>query len=187
MPVTLNDQEVAQLRGEREQWLRDRQIAEFANAIWSDPTLSDEAKALAKKKFPNTQIPDYDLRQEFKAELKARDDAVAKEKEDAEKKRANDYYANQRKDVQERHGFTDDAMERMETMMRDKRVYDYEVAAEHFASKQPKPIENTAGGHFWNHQKQDVFKQIVADPEEYAFQEIVSAIGRDEANARNNR
>jgi hypothetical protein len=187
MPVTLNDQEVAQLRAEREQWLRDKQIAEFANAIWSDPKLSDEAKALAKKKFPDTQIPDYDLRQELRSEFAKRDEAAAKEKEDAEKKKANDYYTKQRREVQQRHGFTDDAMARMEKQMDERKVYDYEVMAEHFVSREPKPIENTAGGHFWNHQKQDVFKQIVNDPEEYAFQEIVGAIGRDEANARNNR
>jgi len=187
MPITLTDQEVAALKAEREQWQRDKQIAEFANAIWNDPALSDEAKALAKKKFPDTPIADYDLRKELRDELKKDRDERAREKEEAEKQKASDFYAAQKADVQKRHGFTDDAMERMEAEMRDKRVYDYEVMAEHFASRQPKPIENTHSGHFWNHHKSDEFKRIVADPEDYAYQEILGAIQRDEAAARNNR
>jgi hypothetical protein len=187
MPVTLNDQEVAALKAEREQWQRDRQIAEFANAIWNDPALSDEAKALAKKKFPTTPIPDYDLRQELRSELKKDRDERTREKEEAEKKKASDFYADQKTQVQKRHGFTDDAMERMEAEMRDKRVYDYEVMATHFASREPKPIETTNSGHFWNHHKSDEFKKIVSDPEDYAFNEIVGAIQRDEANSRNNK
>jgi hypothetical protein len=187
MPLTLTDEQVAGLRAEREQWLRDKQIAEFANAIWSDPALSDDAKALAKRKFPDTPIPDYDLRKEVMGELSKDREARAKEIEDAKKREAEEFYAKQRSDVQKNYGFTDDAMERMEALMKDKRVYDYEVAAAHFASKEPRPIENTNSGHFWNHTKSDEFKKIVADPEQYAFDEIVTAIQRDAERERNIR
>ena len=62
MPLTLSDEQVTQLRAQLEEGKRNKEVADFANAIWNDPALSDEAKALAKRKFPDTPIPDHDLR-----------------------------------------------------------------------------------------------------------------------------
>ena len=89
--------------------------------------------------------------------------------------------------MQKQYGFTDDAMTRMETEMNERRVYDYEAMAPYFASKEPKPMETTHHNHFWRREKQDDFKKIVADPEDYAFNEIVQAIRNDEQARRTNR
>lgn len=187
MPITLSDDQVADLRRQLDEGRRNKEVADFANAIWNDPALSEEAKALAKRKFPETPIPDYDLRKEvfgrLDKERQERDEAAKKAKEDAERER----YESQRSKVQRDYGFTDDAMTRMETEMNERRVYDYEAMAPYFASKEPKPIETTQSGHFWRHDKQDVFKQIAADPEDYAFNEIVKAIQTDDQQRRANR
>ena len=187
MPITLDDQQVAHLRTQLAEAQSNKELAQFAQAIWNDPALSNEAKALAKKKWPDMQIPDYDIQKRV-------DDRFAKEKEERDKvereateKAAGERFKAQRKSVQEQYNFTDDAMERMEKEMNERRVYDYEAMAPFFASKEPKPIENTAGGHFWNHAKQDTFKQIVNDPEDYAFNEIARAVEADDQRRRSMR
>lgn len=186
MPVTLSDEQVAQIRAQLEEGQRHKAVAEFAQSIWNDPKLSDEAKALAKRKYPDAQIPDYDIRKEvndrFEKERVAREEADKKRKEEEQTA----FYTKQRQSVQEEYGFTDDAMQRMEKEMNERRVYDYEAMAPFFASKEPKPIENTQHNHFWNHSKQDSFKQIIDDPEGYAMNELVRAVDQD-ARARNMR
>jgi len=184
MPITLDDNQIAQLRSQLADAQRYKEVAQFAESIWNDPALSDEAKALAKKKYPNVAIPDYDL-------AKKVDDRFAKEKEEREKAErekaetlATAKFKDQRKAVQDQYGFTDDAMDRMEKEMTERRVYDYEAMAPFFASKEPKPLGDQHGGHFWNHHKQDVFKQIVSDPEDYAFNEIARAVAADDQQRR---
>ena len=147
--------------------------------------MSDEAKALAKKKFPDATIADYDLKKEIFGRLDKERDERAKAAAEAAEKERTDFYTKQKSEVQKKHGLTDDAMARMETEMNERKVYDYEVMADHFVSKQPKPIADTANSHFWRHDRQKEFKEISADPEGYAFNEIVKAIHTDEANRRN--
>ena len=185
MPITLTDDQVAYLRQQLAQGQQDAEVRKFAEAIWNDPNLSDEAKALAKKKFPDAQIGDYDL----KSALNKRIDDFEQKQKDTERAKVEqertDFYTKQKSDVQKRYGFTDDAMARMETQMDERKVYYYEVMAQHFASKEPKPIRDTAQSHFWHHDRQKEFKQIAGDPEGYAFDEIVKAIETDETNRRN--
>ena len=185
MPVTLTDDQVAELRQKLAQGDRDALVRQSAEAIWNDPEMSDSAKALWKKKFPETTIADYDLKREvfgrLDAEKKERDDA-AREKAEAEQV---ERYRSQKARVQKERGFTDDAMERMEKEMNDRKVYDYEVMADSYAARNPKPIENTQRSHMWNHSRSDEFKKISEDPEGYAFDEMVAAMNRDEQNRRN--
>ena len=186
MPITLSDEQVAQLRAFQAEAQRNKEIADFTNGIWNDPTLSDEAKALAKKKYPDLAIPDFDLKRSVDARFtKEREDREKIERDKAEKE-ASDRFAAQRKSVQKEYGFTDDAMERMEKEMNERRVYDYEAMAPYFASKEPKPTENTSG-HFWNYSKQDKFKEIAADPEDYALNELTNAIRADDQRRRSMR
>ena len=106
MPVTLTDEQVAELRGKLAQADRDALVRQSAEAIWNDPELSDSAKALWKKKFPETTIADYDLKREvfgrLDAEKKERDDA-AREKAEAEQV---ERYRSQKARVQKERGFT---------------------------------------------------------------------------------
>ena len=174
MPVTLTDEQLAALQAERQQWLRDRGIAEGATAIWNDPELSDQAKALWKKKYPDQRVPEYDAEQRVNARL----DKIEQERQEREKaereKMEDERVARQRTEVQERHKWDDATMKRLEDLMVEKRVADYEVAATYLASKEPAPSEATADydRQFWGYDRQPVFKEIAADPEDYARREI---------------
>lgn len=184
MPLTLTDEQVAQLRAEREQAARDKSVRESVDAIWNDPKLGDQAKRLFKEKFPETKIDDYDLKQEIFGRL----DREKAEAEEARTKAAHEEsvarLAAQKARVQKEWSFTDDAMDRMEAEMNERRVYDYEAMAPYFASKQPKPIESYQNTNRWNHDRQEEFKKISADPEDYAFTEIVNTLREQERRAR---
>ena len=180
MPRTITDQEDAYYK-------RQDQIAQFVSSIYDDPALAAEAKALIKKKYPNLQIPDHDLRTELFAKLyqekKERDDKERAEREKAEEER----FKKTRTEIQEKYHFTDDAMKRLEDFMVERNIGDYDVAASYMASKEPKTSEPTWDSTRWHHDKQDGFAEIAKDPEAWARTEIMGAIGRDQDRARNGR
>lgn len=186
MPLTLTDEQVAILRGEREQWMRDKAVRESAEAIWNDPALSDDAKALWKRKFPDAQIGDYDLKKEIFGRL----DREKAEREEADKtareKELDENIAKKRKAVKEKHNFTDDAMKRLEDMMTERNVGDYEVAAHWLASQEPAPSDGDAGydRHFWQYEKQPDYQDIAKDPEGYGRREILRTLREMQARGQ---
>lgn len=184
MPLTLTDEQVAELRREREQALRDRQVRESVDGIWNDPELGDAAKALFKKKYPETPIEGYDLKQEVFGRLDREKAEAEKAREEAALAAQTERMQRQRAAVKEEYSFTDDAMERMEAEMRERKVYDYEAMAPFFASREPKPIESYQNTNRWNHDRSETFKKIVADPEDYAFTEIVNTLREQERRSR---
>jgi len=162
--------------------------AAFAESIWNDPALSKEAKRLAKRKYPNLEIPELDIRDEvdarFNAEKKAREDAEAATKQAAE----DEAWKKERAEIQQQYGFTDDGMKELEEFMVKNNVGSYEVAASYKASKQPKPSDATYGGdHFWNHRQQEGFAEVAKDPEGWARTQILQAIRNDERREREQR
>lgn len=184
MPLTLTDEQVAQLRAEREQAQRDRQLAQSVEGIWNDPELGDRAKELFKRKYPETRIEDYDLKREIFGRLDAEKAEREKARQEALEAESMERLRSQRARVQQDHGFTDDAMERMEKEMHERRVYDYEAMAPFFASREPKPIETYQNQNRWNHDRSETFKKIAADPEEYAFGEIVQTLREQERKSK---
>ena len=131
MPRTLTD-------AEDQYYQRQDQIAQFAASIFDDPTLSEEAKSLVKKKYPKLDIPDYDLRNEINDRLdkeKAERDEERKKAKEAEDEA---HYKKTRKDTQEKYGFTDEAMKDLEAFMVERNIGDYDVAASYKASKEPR-------------------------------------------------
>ena len=180
MPRQISDEEYSRLLGRA-------QIADLVEPIYNDPQLSREAKALIKKKYPNLQIPDYDIRNEidrrFEEEKKAREDQEAALKQ----KRLNDEIVSTRKRVQQDYGFTDDAMKRLEDLMIDRNIGDYEAGAMLLASKEPKASEPTHDTYRWNHDRQEGFKEIAADPEGWARNQILTAVRADEQRQRGQR
>lgn len=177
MPRELSDEEYAFLQGRR-------QVADFVESIYNDPSLNKEAKRLIKRKYPNLQIPDYDLEekvtQRLDSEKKAREDAEAATRQQQTDQRI----ASERERVQKEFGFTPEAMTRLEDLMIEKNIGDYEAAATYMASKEPKPMEPTFDNFRWNHDRQDDFKKIAADPEGWARQEILNAVHADERTRR---
>lgn len=183
MPRTIEDEEYNFLQGRK-------QVADFVESIYNDPHLNKEAKALVKRKYPNLQIPDYDLETKiegrFAAEKKARDDAEAATKQ----QKLDKEIADQRKRVQDEYGLTDDGMKKLEDLMVARNIGDYEAAAIYLASKEPKTSEPDYNSGYWNHGQQfktDGFKDIVADPEGWARKEIMKAVHADERAAKGQR
>lgn len=177
MPREISDEEYQFLQNKR-------QIADFVETIYQNPKFANEAKALIKKAYPNINIPDYDIKNEvftrLDAEAQARKDAeeatrVAAEDADWRKTRA---------ETQKTYGFTDEAMTRLEKLMVEKKIGDYEVAATYMASREPKTTDATYDPGFWHHERQDGFKEIVKDPEAWARNELIQAMHRDEQRAK---
>ena len=179
---TISDEQAAQIRKLIDEGNAAKQALRGAQELWNDPELGDAAKALWKKKWPDAAIDGYDAKQEVKAVV----DGFKKEREDekreAELKARTDRLANQRKEIQERRGYTDDAMTRMEAMMKERDILEYEAADLLFAAKEPRPSDANADyhSHFWEHEKQPAFKEIAADPERWGFNEIVRAVRAQE-------
>ena len=175
MPRTIEDREYNFLQGRR-------QVADFVESIWSDPSLNNEAKALVKKKYPNLQIPDYDLEQRVERRL----DEDRKERRDSDDKKKFDEL---RSRTQKQYGFTDKAMEDMEKMMVEKNVGDYEVAAGYMASKEPPPPSKgaTYQDQYWNHYKRPEWGDITKDPEGWARGELMKTIHDGQQRAKNQR
>jgi hypothetical protein len=180
MPRQVTDEEWNYLQGRK-------QVADFVESIYNDPALSKDAKALIKRKYPDLQIPDYDI----ESRVNARFDQEKQEREDRERtaREAEEDRQQQaaRKKTQKEYGFTDDAMGRLEQMMVDRNIGDYEAAAMLMASKEPKP--SSPEGDFdhsrWSHEKAEGFADIAKDPEGWGRTQIMQAISKDAARARN--
>lgn len=169
----LSDEEYQRLLGRA-------QIADFIEPIYNDPQLGREAKALIKKKYPQVQIPDYDIEQSFNERL----DKDKQERVEAEKKRAEEEnqkaWKQTRANIQKQYGYTEEGMKDLEKLMLERNIGDYEVAAEYHASKNPKQSDANHNDGFWHFQKQDDFADIAKDPEGWAHKEIFGALIRDQ-------
>jgi hypothetical protein len=180
MPREVTDEEYTFLQGRR-------QVADFVESIYNDPQLNREAKALIKKKYPNLQIPDYDL----ESKMDRRFDEEQQKRETVEKKKREDdedaKWRSDRERTQKQYGFTDEAMTRLEKMMVEKRIGDYDVAASYMASKEPPSASEPFDNSRWDHGKQQGFAEIAKDPEGWGRGEILKAIHADQQTQRGQR
>lgn len=180
MPRQVTDEEYNFLQGRR-------QVADFVESIYNDPTLNKEAKRLIKKKYPQMQIPDLDIEervdQRFADEKKERDERERKAKEDAEDAR----FREKRKAVQEEYGFTNEAMTDLEKMMVERNIGDYDVAASFKASRDPKPSDADFDTGRWDYPSTPGFEDIAKDPEGWGRNEILKALRSDQQRARGGR
>ena len=180
MPRQVSDEEYNYLQGRR-------QVADFVESIYNDPQLNREAKALIKRKYPNLQIPDYDLETKVDSRLNADRDERKAEEEKKRKAEEDEHFRRLRRKTQDDYGFTDDAMERLEKLMVEKNIGDYEAAATYMASKEPRPAEATFDNTHWRHEKQDGFEEIAKDPEAWGRNQIMQAIRTDTERERGGR
>ena len=116
----------------------------------------------------------------FAQEKKERDEREAAAKQQTQETR----WKSERARVQKKFGFTDEGMQKLENFMQEKYIGDYEVAAEHIASREPKTSEVTHAEHFWHIDRQPGFEEMAKDPEGYAFNQFVNAIRNDEKRAK---
>src|SRR5262245_20125023 len=136
MPKTLSDEEWAYLQ-------RQDQVARFADGLYNNPKVSNELKRLIKTAHPDVAIQDYDaqeqLKQQIEADKKERAEEKKKAKEDAEKAE----WQQRRDEAKEKYHMTDDAMERLEKMMIERHIGNYDDAAELMIAREPKTSEPT--------------------------------------------
>ena len=188
MPVTLTDEQVAELRTRLGISETNARIAEAAAGLWNDPDTSAEAKALWKRKYPDSDLGDaYNVEQRLNARLDRQEQDAQKREREAREKAIDEQIASKRRDAQERHRATDDAMKRPEEWMVEKNVRDYDVAAEHFFTRQPGTSngdDSAFDSQFWHHDRSDLFKEISADPEEWGRKEILKTIREGEQRNR---
>lgn len=177
MPRELSDEEYQFLQGRR-------QVADFVESIYNDPALSKDAKRLIKRKYPNLAIPDFDIEEKVTSRLDQEKRAREEQEEAIRQQKADERIATERSRVQKEYGFTEEAMRKLEDTMLERNIGDYEAGAVYLASKEPKTSEATFDNFRWNHDRQDSFKAIAADPEGWARKEILNAVRADERTRR---
>lgn len=186
MPVTLTDEQVQELRQRLAQAETNGKIAEATARIWNDPERGERAKALWKEQYPDTDLGPYDVERRINERLdKERLERQVAEKE-AREREQDARLAAKRKEAQDRYGATDDAMDRLEKMMVERNIGDYDVAAEHFFTREPRVSDGTQeyDSQFWQHEKGDLFKEISADPEAWGRKEILKTLKDQERQER---
>jgi hypothetical protein len=183
---TISDEQANQIRQHLEENQRMREQLRGVLDIWNDPALGREAKALWKKKYPESQIEGFDQEQRLTGIVndfeKKRDD----EKREAALKERADRLASQREDVRQRGNYTDDGMKSLEAMMKERDIIDYEAADLLFRQKNPPPSDgaDSAADHFWNYDKMPQAQEVARDPEKWGFNELVRAVRRDDDQRR---
>lgn len=174
MPREISDEEY--------NWLQNRrQVADLADSLWNDPILGREAKALLKKKMPNVQIPDHDIRAEVQEEFRVRDQRDHEAREAFRVAQEDAYWKNERDRVKKENNYNDDEIKDLEKFMVENNVGSYEVASAYRKSKMPKPSEpTTVRDPFWNIGKSDTFKEIAKDPEAWGQGELMKVLNKQQ-------
>ena len=184
MPRTISDEEYNHLIGRKT-------VADFVEPIYNSKELGNEARSLIKKAYPNLQIEGFDLKQELKNEIAQvrnefqETERQRKDREEAEK------FQKIRKKTQDQYKFTDEGMSKLEKLMIERNIGDYEAGALLMTSTEPRAVEPDSGsfiggrGRFWNHDKHKDFAEISKDPERWGFNQLVEAAQRDAQRARN--
>jgi DNA-binding PadR family transcriptional regulator len=177
MPRTLTDEEYALL-------VNKAHVANFAESIWNDPGLNKDAQRLAKRKYPNLQIPELDIEDKVQARFDAEDKRRAEEAAERQKQLEDTEWKDKRTAAQKKYGLTDEGLEKLEKFMGERKVLDYDVAASHLINTQPKTSEAEFSADRWQHEKQTGWQDIAKDPEGWGRGEILKAIRNDEERAR---
>lgn len=158
--------------------------ANFATSVFNHPKANRKSKELIKEVYPEMQIADYDLEMKLQQyigenERKQNEASEQKRQQDAETERLQ-----LRKEAQEKHHLTDDAMLEVEQLMREKYIGNYDVAASHFVASRPATSEATFDQQYWHHERQNGFADIARDPEAWARNELQNAYRREEQRTR---
>jgi hypothetical protein len=177
---TITDQQAQEIQRRLKEGEDAKLALRGAQELWNDEKLGREAKRLWKQKWPEAQIEGFDQEERLDQKITAFDKAREDEKREADLKARTEALAAKRKSTQEQHGYTDDAMKRMDEMMHERDIYDYDAAHLLFAAQNPKPSDASADGHYWNHEKQPAFKEIAADPERWGHGELVKVLRQQE-------
>lgn len=171
MPRTISDEEYNHLIGRA-------QLADFVEPIYNNPKTSHKAKALIKEAYPTLEIPGYDTETAVAREFAARDQRDAEKERKAREAEEDRQWREDRDKVKAARKLSDEDMGKLEKLMLERKIGNYEDAAEIYAARLPKPSTPTYDNH-WNHATQPSFAEISKDPEGYMRRELLGAIERD--------
>lgn len=179
MPRTISDEEYNHLVGRK-------QVADFVEPIYNSKELGSEARALIKKAYPNLQIEGFDLKQELKGETQELKSEIDKVRQEIRDREETEKFQSLRQKVRDDYKFTEEGMKKLEDLMIERNIGDYEAGALLLASKEPKASDSSGGPQrFWNYEKRDNFSEISKDPEKWGFNQLVQAAERDAQRAKN--
>ena len=185
----ITDEQAAQIKQIIEERNQLQQIVRGAQELWNDPKTSARAKALWKEKWPDADIPGFDQEQKLTGIVNDFEKKRQDEKKEAEIKEHQDRLARQRADVMQRGSYTEDGMHKLEALMKERDILDYEAGDLLFRAKNPMPSDGAAdadAAHYWNYDKQPEAQEIARDPERWGFEELRKAVDAD-ARGRSNR
>lgn len=180
MPRQISDEEWDFLQGRR-------QVADFVESIYNDPALSKDAKRLIKRKYPSIQIPDLDIEDKIDQRLNQADQKRDEEEKTKQRAQEEKSFKEKRAQTQTKYGFTDEAMGRLEKMMLERHIGDYDVAASYMAAKEPKPSSATYDDQYWHHGRSEGFAEIAKDPEAWGRNEIMRSLRGEQERAKGGR
>ena len=149
--------------------------ANFAASIFNNPKLKKKAKSLIKEAYPDLQIPDYDLQNQFDAFRNEEAERKAAEQQRQEQEKQEQEFRAQRQAAQDKYGLTEEGMLAVEEHMRKNFIGNYDVAARDFVATKPESSEATYDTQFWHHEKQAGFDDIAKDPEKWGRVELEKA------------
>lgn len=179
MPRTISDDEYNHLIGRA-------QVADFVEPIWNNPRTSRKAKALVKEAYPTLEIPGYDTEAAVEQKFAERDQRDAEKERKAKEEQEDQQWRAERDKVKTARKLSDEDMSKVEKLMLDRKIGNYEDAAEIYTARLPKPSPPTYDNH-WNHAAQPSFAEIGKDPEGYMRREFLAAIQRDQEAMRGGR
>lgn len=174
-------------RGEYERLLGSDQIAEIGKGILNDPNYSDEFKSLLKRKHPQLQIPDWEIKQNVNQQIADLKKQLEDEKKAAANAKENDKWNSAKAKVQQEYGYTEEGIKDLEKFMIENEIGSYASAAEFHAMKNPKQSEAQHSDGFWHHEKEPGYEELSKDPENYAYNQFLTAIRADQARERGGR
>ena len=186
---TISDEQAAQIRQLLTEGDQAKAALKGAQELWNDPTLGDQAKALWRKKWPDAVIPGYDEKQQLQSIVDAERTRIEEGKRNEQVTAEENRMRQQRAAVQKKRGYTDEAMQRMDQLMGERKIYDYEAGDLLFAAQNPTPSDGTSDydGHFMNYDRHPEAGAIAKDPERWGFDQLVGALNRDTEQRKRNR
>lgn len=105
------------------------QVASLALKLAGNPKTRKGFLSLIKETMPNVPIPEIDTRSEWEEELRKRDEEFQKFRAEQERKEMERALAEERNRVKARYRLDDDDLKRVEQIMAERKVLNYDDAA----------------------------------------------------------
>ena len=185
--------------------ITDAQLAELQQShallksLYADSAVGFDFKKLIKKKYPNAVMPDLDavvkteelgtgLTEKFaeiEKTLTGRIDAFLGDRKKERDEQDVNRFADRVNEIKKARGYTDEGVEKLLTTMKERGIQNIDDAVIIFETNQPKP-KTTPKSYSTrmdfvspDGKDDESFKQLMADPEQWMGDQLLSAIHAD--------